>query len=105
MISNAKDELVKRKLLDENFKAYIKISIVEEETRYIINVEDNGAGVGDDIKEHIFEPFFTTKGKEGTGMGLYLCKLIFDKKINGDIILSHASNPTIFSVVLYKNGQ
>lgn len=105
LISNAKDELVKRKLLDENFKAYIKISIVEEETRYIINVEDNGAGVGDDIKEHIFEPFFTTKGKEGTGMGLYLCKLIFDKKINGDIILSHASNPTIFSVVLYKNGQ
>jgi two-component system NtrC family sensor kinase len=40
-----------------------------------IIVEDNGAGVRDEVAEHIFEPFFTTKdvGK-GTGLGLSVCQ-------------------------------
>lgn len=34
-------------------------------------VEDNGCGMGVDIRAHLFEPFFTTKKPgEGTGMGL-----------------------------------
>lgn len=37
----------------------------------ILTVEDTGAGISDEIKQHIFKPFFTTKeiGK-GTGLGL-----------------------------------
>jgi GAF domain-containing protein len=46
-----------------------------------IQIEDNGPGIPDDIKENILQPFFTTKkGTEGTGLGL---------SITNDIIKAH----------------
>lgn len=37
----------------------------------VIETEDNGTGIPNDIIDNIFEPFFTTKWKnEGTGLGL-----------------------------------
>ena len=102
IIANAKDELINVKQLDLSFHAKIKIIIVEEANQYIINVEDNGRGISEEKKEHIFEPFFTTKGNDGMGMGLYLCKLLFENKMQGDIVLSNLSNPTKFSILLFK---
>ncbi|QHT67554.1 GHKL domain-containing protein [Rhodocytophaga rosea] len=41
----------------------------------IIQVTDNGAGISEEVQQHIFIPFFTTK-KQGSGIGLSLCKQI-----------------------------
>jgi len=36
----------------------------------LLSVEDNGAGMDDEVRSHVFEPFFTTKASSGTGLGL-----------------------------------
>jgi len=36
----------------------------------ILEVTDDGIGMGEDVKSRMFEPFFTTKGMAGTGLGL-----------------------------------
>jgi signal transduction histidine kinase len=55
-----------------------------------IDIEDNGPGVSDTIKDKLFQPFFTTKkGTEGTGLGL---------SITHDIIKTHRGNINIESV-------
>ena len=40
-----------------------------------IEFADTGTGISDEIREKIFEPFFTTK-REGTGLGLDICRSI-----------------------------
>ena len=47
----------------------IDISIVENNTDYIINVTDNGIGIGEENILKLFEPYFTMK-KNGLGLGL-----------------------------------
>ena len=55
----------------------------------LIEIEDNGPGIPDEIKDKIMQPFFTTKkGTEGTGLGL---------SITNDIIKAHGGNLEIHS--------
>jgi signal transduction histidine kinase len=56
----------------------------------LIQVEDNGIGIPDDIIEDIFVPFYTTK-ENGSGIGLSLSKQIMQNH-NGTISVNSATN-------------
>ncbi|MEZ4814961.1 MAG: HAMP domain-containing sensor histidine kinase [Bdellovibrionota bacterium] len=43
---------------------------------YMFFVEDSGEGVPEELREKIFRPFFSTKGDDGSGLGLYISKII-----------------------------
>lgn len=58
-----------------------------------IYVQDNAGGIPADIIHQIFTPYFTTKDKaHGTGLGLYMSKIIIEK--NMDAILSVTNKNT-----------
>jgi signal transduction histidine kinase len=42
--------------------------------RAVIEVEDEGCGMTDEVRSMLFTPFFTTKGRGGMGLGLKLSK-------------------------------
>jgi two-component system nitrogen regulation sensor histidine kinase GlnL len=64
----------------------------------MIEVEDNGPGVPDELKPHLFDPFVTTKRK-GTGLGLALvAKIIGDH--DGIIECESVAKRTLFRVLL-----
>jgi len=48
----------------------VKRSSAAEGPFALIEVEDDGAGMSEDVRQRLFEPFFTTKGGAGTGLGL-----------------------------------
>jgi signal transduction histidine kinase len=56
--------------------------------RPVIKVADNGMGMPPEVMENIFIPFFSTK-KNGSGIGLSLCK---------QILLLHKGNIQVQSV-------
>ncbi len=56
----------------------------------LIQVEDNGMGISDDIMEDIFVPFYTTK-ENGSGIGLSLSKQIMQNH-KGTISVNSAPN-------------
>ena len=64
----------------------------------IIEIEDNGGGIPEDIISNIFKPNFTTKQEgKGTGIGLYMCSKIVHKH-NGTIIASNTKKGALFSI-------
>ena len=91
-----------RIVLQTAFRPGVRLSVPGSDTRIslplMIQVEDNGGGIADHMKEHLFDPFVTTK-VSGTGLGLALvAKIISD---HGGII-EYDSEPkrTIFRVLL-----
>ncbi len=71
-----------------------------EEEMVVMEVEDNGPGIPQEILPRIFEPFFTTKkGGKGTGLGLSICHGIV-KRHEGKIEVKSKPGQTIFKVKL-----
>lgn len=40
----------------------------------VVEVRDGGVGFDESSAHRLFEPFFSTKGKEGSGLGLFICE-------------------------------
>ena len=73
------------------------------EDRYaVLEVEDNGPGMTEDIRRRVFEPFFTTKEPgEGTGLGLSVSYMIVTQNHKGLMdVQSTPGRGTVFKVRL-----
>ncbi len=91
IISNAKDILIERKIKNPLIKIYIK-------DKCTLCIEDNALGVDKEIIDKIFDPYFTTKFEYGTGIGLYMTKLIVEEKMDGSIYVENSNEGAIFSI-------
>jgi PAS domain S-box-containing protein len=82
IILNARDALLEQQV----GQPLISIRIFQENGRSVVTVCDNGGGIHEDILPKIFDPYFTTKQQcNGTGIGLYMAKMIVDKKMHGSL--------------------
>jgi PAS domain S-box-containing protein len=56
---------------DRKGRIIITARSIERLNAILIEIEDNGIGMGKEVLDHVFEPFFTTRrDREGTGLGL-----------------------------------
>jgi len=78
LMSNSAYELNKYKIKDP----MIQIELNNQK----ILVTDNAKGVSEEILDRIFEPYFTTKEQgKGTGIGLYMSKIIIEENMGGTL--------------------
>lgn len=97
ILSNAKDVLIDRQIE----APYIKMSVKNGEKFTLIKIEDNGGGIAPAHMDRIFEPYFTTKhAKQGTGIGLYMTKMIIENSMNGIIAVKNTEEGVLFTIKL-----
>ncbi|MDX1809551.1 MAG: cache domain-containing protein [Sulfurospirillaceae bacterium] len=83
ILSNAKDALIESK----NINKEINITVRKENNQAKIDIDDNGSGIKIQPIEKIFEPYISTKWDvNGTGIGLYMSKIIIEKNMLGELI-------------------
>jgi len=97
VINNAKDALV---TTDKGEKK-IEITLLQTQEGIIIYIQDNGGGIDESIIDKIFDPYFSTKGqKNGTGLGLYMAKIILQERMDGDIYVENQQEGALFTIKL-----
>jgi len=86
-----------------NSKRYspkLTVRTISKNGKVSIEIEDNGPGIPDEIKDKIMQPFFTTKkGTQGTGLGLSITNDII-KAHGGNLELSSSPGGTNFTIII-----
>jgi signal transduction histidine kinase len=78
----------------------------QEDQWVVVEIEDNGPGIPDQVQSNIFDPFFTTKAPgEGTGLGLNISHNIIVQKHGGKISVHSVPGKTCFEVRLPINSE
>jgi signal transduction histidine kinase len=72
----------------------------------VIEVQDNGCGIPEQYRDKIFEPYFTSKSEgKGTGIGLYMSKLIIEESMGGRLSFTSGPDGTVFKIVLARGDS
>ncbi len=87
VLNNAIDEIVSKKPSEKK----IIIQIITSDTNVLIKIVDSAYGIEECLLERIFEPYFSTKSENGTGLGLYMAKMIVQEHMKGHIFAQNSS--------------
>jgi len=91
LINNAKDAILENKIDNPKIDIIIK--------NHKITIEDNAGGIDESVLERIFEPYFTTKEQgKGTGIGLYMSKMIIEENMEAKLFVKNTKNGVMFTI-------
>lgn len=97
IIKNARDAMI----INETDDRKIVVRYYKFDKSCIIEIEDNAGGIPENIKKRIFDPYFSTKtNKNGTGLGLYMCKTIIEQHSDGRISVDNTNEGAKFIIEL-----
>lgn len=80
----------------------IHISIVRSSDELLIRIRDNGGGIKSEVIDTLFDPYISTKHEQqGTGIGLYMSKLIIERNMMGRLSVRNVDDGAEFEIALH----
>ena len=79
----------------------IRIETNKMQSHYEIVISDNGGGISEHIIDSVFEPYFSTKDeKNGSGLGLYMSKMMIEEHSGGLLQVENIKDGVAFSILI-----
>jgi C4-dicarboxylate-specific signal transduction histidine kinase len=101
ILNNARDIFVERGIQ----KPVITLRACREDHTSVLTITDNGGGITPPVMQKIFTPNFTTKAPyRGTGIGLYMSKIIIEKNMQGRLSVRNAGEGAEFKIEVRHGG-
>jgi len=100
LLQNAKEALFSSNTQEKSISVYISKGTSE----IAISVQDNGNGIPEENLERIFDPYFSTKhASQGTGLGLFMSRMIIQQSFRGSITATNTDAGAQFDIILPYN--
>lgn len=98
---------IKYSKVKEEENKHITFDVIEENSKIILSIKDEGIGIPKEDLTRVFNAFFTGKNgrktDESTGMGMYLVKRICNELGHGLNVKSEEGKGAVFFIIFYKN--
>jgi signal transduction histidine kinase len=95
LLINAKEALQKNSVLEPSL--WLDVS-VNEAGASCVKVWDNAGGIDESIHESLFEPYASTKTSSGSGLGLYMSKMIIEQNMGGKLSVTNTKEGACFCI-------
>ena len=107
VLANARDAIGARLAAEPpGTEGRIEIGVGSDREAVVVRVRDNGGGIPSHLIEKIFTPYFTTKGTTtGTGIGLYMAKMIVEKEMKGKLLVDNIEGGAQLTIRLPKTAK
>ena len=96
LIKNSEDALTENTVSEPS----IVFRTFTNANRAILEIRDNAGGIPEHDLEKVFDPYFTTKLQDGTGLGLYMSKMIIEDHCKGTLTVRNEDGGAVFSIKL-----
>ena len=103
LLNNSKDAFVENNIDINNRIINIKVS--KDVENITIEVCDKAGGIKEESLDQIFNPYFSTKSKNGTGLGLYISKVIVEEHLDGKISAYNSVGGVCFVIKLNSSDK
>lgn len=96
LLNNAIEALSERQIAMPE----IVIELEQVENLYILSIGDNAGGIDEAVIDRVFDPYFSTKANTGTGLGLYMAKIIIETHCMGNMLVQNTDDGATFSMII-----
>ena len=106
ILGNAKDAITARRLREKapQLAGEVVMTLELTPTEVVLGIEDNGGGIEIEPIERVFEPYFSTKEEgQGSGIGLYMAKVIIETNMHGRLRVENRADGARFEVRLKRS--
>ncbi len=106
LIQNSKDAFIQNNIKDKTIIIDVKEQIIQSKKYLLLEIKDNAGGINKNHIEKIFDPYFTTKHKsQGTGLGLFMSKMIIEKSLEGELSHKNCDDGSIFTITILAEEE
>ena len=102
IFKNAQDAFIEKDV--DSKKIFVKMKTLNDSV--LLCIEDNAGGINNDIIDKVFDPYFSTKkDKNGTGLGLYMSKMIVEEHMHGQLNVLNGEKGAKFIITMKTIGS